>query len=111
MEQIKCCNDTDCPHRMMKQGFLVLKIGEWEEYKNTFRKEEKVSEWAFDRIEEAFEKVAKKLSTVKEIMIISTDYLRRIIAPAGGARRRYESYVCPHCKSFPLEDYVWWVSG
>ena len=21
------------------------------------------------------------------------------------------SYLCPHCNSFPLEDFVWWVSG
>ena len=21
------------------------------------------------------------------------------------------SYLCPHCNSFPLEDYIWWVSG
>ena len=21
------------------------------------------------------------------------------------------SYLCPHCNSFPLEDYVWWVPG
>ena len=21
------------------------------------------------------------------------------------------SYLCPHCNSFPSEDYVWWVSG
>ena len=21
------------------------------------------------------------------------------------------SYLCPHCSSFPMEDYVWWVSG
>ena len=20
------------------------------------------------------------------------------------------SYICPHCNSFPLEDYIWWVS-
>ena len=37
----------------------------------------KATEWAFDRIKEAFEKVAKgearTLSTVQEIMIISTD--------------------------------------
>ena len=46
--QVKCCNDTDCMHRMMKQGFLALKSGEWEEYKNTFRNEMKVSEWASD---------------------------------------------------------------
>ena len=21
------------------------------------------------------------------------------------------SHLCPHCNSFPMEDYVWWVSG
>ena len=21
------------------------------------------------------------------------------------------SHVCPHCKCFPLEDYIWWVSS
>ena len=44
---------------MMKQGFLALKSREWEEYENTFRDVAEVSEWAFDRIKEAFEKVAK----------------------------------------------------
>ena len=43
----------------MKQGFVALKDGEWEEYKNTFRKEVRVSEWAFDGMKEACEKVAK----------------------------------------------------
>ena len=28
LEQVKCCDDTDCTHRMMKQGFLALKSGE-----------------------------------------------------------------------------------
>ena len=86
LEQVKCCNDTDCTPRMMKRAFLALKEGSWEEYKNIFRTEVKATEWAFDRIKEAFEKVAKnearKLSTVQEIMIRSTDHLRRIIAPA-----------------------------
>ena len=55
--------------------------------KNTFRNEVKVTALAFDRVKEAFENVAKdeaiKLSTVQEIMIRSTDYFRRIVAPAG----------------------------
>ena len=33
LEQVKCCNDTDCTHRMMKQGFVALKGGDWEDYK------------------------------------------------------------------------------
>ena len=31
LEQVKSCNDTACTHRMMKQGFLALKSGEWVE--------------------------------------------------------------------------------
>ena len=68
----------------MQKGFTALKNGIWEEYKDTFRKMMKASEWAFDRIKEAFEKVAQdeaeKVSIVQEIMLKSTDYLRRIIA-------------------------------
>ena len=92
-----------------------MKSGEWEDNKNTFRNEVKVAEWAFDRIKEALEKVAKdearKLSTVQEIMIISTDYLRRIIAPAGEQGAVTMSYLWPNCNCFPLEYNVWWVSG
>ena len=53
---------------------------------------------------EAFEQVAQdeaeKVSIVQEIMIRSTDYLRRIIAPVGGQRGVTMSYLCPHCNSF-----------
>ena len=74
----------------------------------------KASEWAFDRIKEAFDLVAqdeaRKVSVVQEIMFKSTDYLRRIIAPVGGQGGVTMSYLCPNCNSFPLEDFVWWVS-
>ena len=29
----------------------------------------------------------------------------------GDERGSDRSHLCPHCNSFPLEDYVWWVSG
>ena len=81
---------------------------------NTFRNEVKVTGWASERTKEAFEKVAKdearKLSIIQENMIRSTDYLRHIIAPVGGQGGVTMSYLCPHCNSFPIEDYVWWVS-
>ena len=64
----------------------------------------KASEWAFDRLKEAFEKVAQdeaeKVSIVQEIMLRSTDYLRHIIAPVGGQGGVTMSYFCPHCNSF-----------
>ena len=66
----------------------------------------KASEWAFDRIKEAFELVAQdeteKMSIVQEIMLRSTDYLRRIIAPVGGQGGVTMSYLCPNCNSLPL---------
>ena len=55
LEQVKCCHDTDRNEPMMKKGFTALKNGTWEEYKDTFRRKMKASEWAFDRIKEAFE--------------------------------------------------------
>ena len=111
LEQVKCRKDINCTPRMMKQAFLALKGGDWEEYTNIFRVQAKATGWAFDRIQEAFEKVgndeARKLSTVQKVMSRSTDYLRRMIDPAGGQGSVTMSYLCPHCNSFPLEDYVW----
>ena len=115
LEQVKFCHNTDCNEPMMKKGFTALKNGTWEEYEETFRIKMKASEWVFDRIKEAFELVAQdeaeKVSIVHEIMLRSTDYLWRIIAPVGGQGGVTMSYLCPHCNSFPLEDYIWWVSG
>ena len=54
---------------------------------------------------------AEKVSIVQQIMLRSTEYLRRIIEPVGGQRGVTMSYLCPYCNSFPLEDYIWWVSG
>ena len=74
----------------------------------------RATEWAFERIREAFEKVAKdeagRLDIVHGIMLKSTDFLRRVIAPAGGQGGGTMSYLCPNCNSFSLEAYVWWVS-
>ena len=85
------------------------------ECKESFRERMKASEWAFNRIKEAFDLVAqdeeRKVSIVQEIMFKSTDYLRRIIAPVGGQAGVTMSYLCPNCNSFPLEDYVWCVSA
>ena len=66
---------------------------------------------AHEIIQEAFEKVAKdetrRLSIEQKIMLRSTGYVRRIIAPTGVT----VSHLCPHCNSFALEDYIWWVSA
>ena len=83
--------------------------------KDTGRKEGKSSVWAFEGIREACEKVAKdeigRLGTVQEILGKSTDFLRRIIAAVDGMAGVTLSYVCPHCNSFRLDDYIRWVSS
>ena len=75
------------------------------------RKERKLCEWTFERLQEACDKVAMEdishLSIALEILGKSTELLRRIIAPADGMGRVALSCVCPHCNSFPLEDYIW----
>ena len=38
-EQVKRSDDTDSTHRMMKQGFVALESGDWEESKSIFRAE------------------------------------------------------------------------
>ena len=93
LEQVKCSHDTDCNEPMKKKSFTA----------------------SFDRIKEAFELVAQdeaeKMSMVHEIMLRSTDCLQRIIAPVGGQGGVTMSYLCPHCNSFPLADYVWCLWG
>ena len=72
--------------------------------KRPSREKMRASEWAFDSIKEAFELVAQdeaeNMSIVQEIMLRSTDCLRRIIAPVGGQGGVTMSYLCPNCNSF-----------
>ena len=93
----------------MKQAVLALK-GDWEEYEKKKKKtssESKQMPRNGPLIEhrEAFEKVAKdeagRLNIVQGIMLKSADFLRRIIAPAGGQGGVTMSYLCPNCSSFP----------
>ena len=67
----------------------------------------KASEWAFHRIKEAFELVAQGARQNRRALCKRSC----IIAPAAGQGGFMMSYLCPHCNSFPMEDYVWWVSG
>ena len=66
-------------------------------------------------IKEAFDLVAEneveKMSIVQEIKLKSKDFLRRIFAPVGGQGGVTLSCLCPNCNSFPLEDYVLWVTA
>ena len=114
LEQVRRNVDIGCDAQMMRKGCIALRDGSWEEFKEGCREKEKSSEWTLEKIREAYEKVARedigRWGIVQEISRKSTDSLRRIIAPVGGRGGVTLSFFCPHCNSFPLEDYIWWVS-
>ena len=91
MEQVKRSADADCGLQMMRRGYLAMKNGSWDDFEERYRKEG-TSEWTFERIREACEKVAKdevgRLGIAQEILRKSTDFLRRIIAPVDGMESR-----------------------
>ena len=74
--------------------------------KASARSKEGPTGWAFERIREAFEKVAKdeagRLNIVQGIMFKSTDF-------QGASLRQREDKEVSRC--LPVEDYVWWVSA
>ena len=82
---------------------------EGQEFKEGCKEKENSSEWTLEKVREACEKVAReevgRLGIVQEILTNSTDFLTRIIAPVDGIGGVTLSYVCPHCKLFPVEWY------
>ena len=88
---------------MMRFGYYALKDGDWEEYKRTFKVEVSATEWVFEKVAKD---EAGSPSIVQGITPKSLDFLRRIIAPAGGQGGVTLSYNCPRCNSFPLEDFL-----
>ena len=87
-EQVKRYADTDCNAPIMRRACNAKKSGNWERFKEEFRNEGKLCEWTFERLHEAYDKVAMEdighLSIAQEILRQSTDSLRRIIAPMSG---------------------------
>ena len=115
LKQVRGNADMGCGSQMMRRGYLAMRDGSWKSSKERYREEEeKSSEWTLERTREAYEKVAKdeigRLGIVQETLRRSTEFLRRVIAPVGGMECVTLSYICPHCNSFSLEDYIWWVS-
>ena len=51
------------------------------------------------------------LSTAQDILRKSTDFLRRVTAPKDGVGGVTLSDGCLHCRCFPHEDCIWWVSS
>ena len=82
LEQVKEYSDTDCNAYMMRRAYKVVNTGNWESFKEEFQGKGKFSEWVYDRLKEACDKVALEnvgwLSVAQEILRKSSDFLRRI---------------------------------
>ena len=105
LEQVKRSEAADCAPRVMRRGYLAMKNGCWEAFQERYRKEGKSSEWTFEGIREAHEKVAKdeigRFGIVQEIQRKSTEFLRRIIAPVWNGRSHFVVWL-PTLQQFPL---------
>ena len=115
LEQVRGNVDMGSGPQMMRKGYLAMRDGRWEEFKERYREVEKSSEWTLERLREACEKVATdeigRLGIVQEIIGKSTDFLRKVMAPVGGMGGVTLSKICPHIKSFSLEDNIWWETA
>ena len=87
-------SETDCTRQDDDTGFLCVKriFRDWEEDKSTIRIQAKATEWAFDRIQASFREGERRMR--QEIMIRSTDYLRRT---HRASRRSKEALRCHTC--------------
>ena len=88
--------------QMMRRGYVAMKNGrqlDRNSKKDTGKKESHRS---------GPSKEHAKL--MRKWQRITLGFLRRVISPVVGMGGVTLSYVCPHCNSFPLEGYIWWVS-
>ena len=110
LEQVRRNADTECNAQKKRRAYSAKKSGQWESFEEEYRKEGKLFECTFERLQEANDKVAMedigRLSIAQEIPRKSTEFLRRIIAPMLGMGGVSLSYVCPHGSCFPLDDYI-----
>ena len=51
------------------------------------------------------------LSMLPSELAGGTDFLRYVVSETDGRGAIAFTCVCVHCKIFPLEDFLWWVSG
>ena len=56
LEQVK--RSADCGPQTMRRAYSEMTLGGWESLQEECRKEGKLCEWIFDRLHQAYEKVA-----------------------------------------------------
>ena len=115
LEQVRANADMGCGAQMMRKSFFAIRDGSCVEFKEGCREKENSSEWTLEKIREAHERVAREevgsLGLVQEILVKSTDFPRRIIAPVGGRGKSHLVENLPALQQFlSLEDHTWWVS-
>ena len=57
LEQVKRSADTDCGAQTVRRAYSAVTLGNKESFKEECRKEGKLLEWTFERLQEACEKV------------------------------------------------------
>ena len=103
LKQVKC-HDTDFNEPMMKTVFIALNKWDLGRISRNLQGKDERLRMGLRQDKRGLRFVAQdeveKMSFVQEIMLRSTDYLGRIIAPVGGQGGVTMSYLCPRCNSF-----------
>ena len=100
---------NDAARKALQKSTAVWKSSKKETGKKTGHRNGLSKEYAKLSKKVAWDEIGR-LGIVQEILRKSTDFLWRVIAQVGGMGGVTLSYICPHCNSFLLEDYIWWVS-
>ena len=109
-EQVKRNADTDCYAQIMRRACNAKESGNWERFKEEFRNEGKLCEWTFERLHEAYDKVAMEDIGHFECSAGNSKTEHRLLekdhrADVGCGRRdlvlclpalQLLPYVCPH---------------
>ena len=97
MEQVERRADTDSGPQTMRRGYLAMKSGSWQSFKEEYRKEGKLCEWTFERIREACEKVA--MDDIVRLGI-AHEILRKTQTSCGGSSRQPTEWEESLCRTF-----------
>ena len=60
LEQIKRSSDMSCDAYSMRRAYYAGKSGDWEGCKEAHRYKGEISEWAFNKVKESYDKVASE---------------------------------------------------
>ena len=109
MASLRGCKNLSVPGMMVRKA---IRPGLDDDRSEVMRSEE-LNTGRMAKLMESYHQAKQKDAQREQCaagVAVTTDFLRRIIAPVRGQGGVALSYVCPHFHCLPLEDFIWCVS-